>query len=69
MIILLALKARRLSEDDLNGYIRHQIGIGQLTSLVSLSGQLVTPAAAERTTNSGIYRLRPWPFFSLEPTT
>ncbi len=47
--VLLALKARRLSEDDLNGYIRHQIGIGQLTSLVSLSGQLVTPAAAERT--------------------
>ena len=46
--ILLALQSRRMSSEDLDRYIAHQIGIGQLTSLVSLSGELVTPQAARR---------------------
>ena len=43
-----AIKGRGITEDDLDRYAAHQIGIGQLTTLVSLSGELVTPSEAER---------------------
>ena len=43
-----AIKPRGLTEADLDRYAENQVGIGQLTSLVSLSGELVTPSEAER---------------------
>jgi len=46
--VLAAIKARGISEDDLHRYAANTIGIGQLTSLVSLSGDMVTPGEAER---------------------
>ncbi len=43
-----AIKPRGLTEADVDRYAAHQVGIGQLTSLVSLSGELVSPSEAER---------------------
>ena len=43
-----AIKPRGLTEADVDRYAAHQVGIGQLTSLVSLSGEMVTPSEAER---------------------
>ena len=43
-----AIKPRGLTESDLERYAAHRVGIGQLTSLVSLSGEMVTPSEAER---------------------
>ncbi|HBP55921.1 MAG TPA: hypothetical protein DD687_08245 [Verrucomicrobiales bacterium] len=43
-----AIKPRGLTEADLDRYAENVVGIGQLTSLVSLSGEMVTPSEAER---------------------
>jgi parvulin-like peptidyl-prolyl isomerase len=43
-----AIKPRGLTEADVDRYAAHQVGIGQLTSLVSMSGEMVTPSEAER---------------------
>lgn len=46
--VLANIKARGISEDDLHRYAANSIGIGQLTSLISLSGEMVTPGESER---------------------
>jgi hypothetical protein len=46
--VLENIKARGMTEEDLNRYAANQIGIGQLTSLVSLSGELIPPREIER---------------------